>query len=218
VIGSAQIIQADARQLPLADDSVDLICTSPPYFALSSYQDAARHYAGQLGSEPTPAEFVDALIEVTAECVRVLKPSGSLWVNLGDKYAQGKGVERRGHRGQGTRRGVNTPNRATGDRLQRRPSKSLSAFRGVTRSAASTTSASSSAPRSSGRNRTGSPSPSPTGYAAATNNGSTSRCSRATSQRSTRSENSTHQRTAGRYVTGRTGPPEMNGARRLSQP
>jgi DNA modification methylase len=87
VIGSAQIIQADARHLPLADDSVDLIVTSPPYFALRSYQDGGEHYAGQLGSEPTPAEFVDALIEVTAECVRVLKPSGSLWVNLGDKYA-----------------------------------------------------------------------------------------------------------------------------------
>ena len=62
--------------------------TSPPYFALRSYQDGGEHYAGQLGSEPTPAEFVAALLEVTRECVRVLKPSGSLWVNLGDKYAQ----------------------------------------------------------------------------------------------------------------------------------
>lgn len=85
-VGTAQIIRADSRHLPLADDTVDLVVTSPPYFALRSYQDGGEHYDGQIGDEPTPAEFVDALIEVTAECVRVLKPSGSLWVNLGDKY------------------------------------------------------------------------------------------------------------------------------------
>lgn len=86
---SVQLIQGDARHLPLADDSVDLIVTSPPYFGLRSYQDGGKHYQGQIGDEPTPAEFVDALIAVTAECMRVLKPSGSLWVNLGDKYASG---------------------------------------------------------------------------------------------------------------------------------
>ena len=85
-LGTAQVIRANARNLPLADNSVDLVVTSPPYFALRSYQDGGEHYAGQIGDEPTPAEFVAALLEVTAECVRVLKPSGSLWVNLGDKY------------------------------------------------------------------------------------------------------------------------------------
>jgi DNA modification methylase len=85
-IGTAQIIRANARHLPLADNTVDLVVTSPPYFALRSYQDGGEHYAGQLGAEPTPAEFVAALLEVTRECARVLKPSGSLWVNLGDKY------------------------------------------------------------------------------------------------------------------------------------
>ena len=84
--GTATVIRANARNLPLADNSVDLVVTSPPYFALRSYQDGGEHYAGQIGDEPTPAEFVAALLEVTAECVRVLKPSGSLWVNLGDKY------------------------------------------------------------------------------------------------------------------------------------
>jgi DNA modification methylase len=86
-IGTATVIRGDARNLPLPDDSVDLIVTSPPYFALRSYQDGGQHYAGQIGDESTPAEFVDSLIEVTRECVRVLKPSGSLWVNLGDKYS-----------------------------------------------------------------------------------------------------------------------------------
>jgi DNA modification methylase len=66
---------------------VDLVVTSPPYFGLRSYQDAGEHYDGQIGAEATPAEFVDALIQATREMVRCLKPSGSIWVNLGDKYA-----------------------------------------------------------------------------------------------------------------------------------
>ena len=89
--GTSSIIRANSRDLPIADDSVDLVVTSPPYFALRSYQDGGEHYAGQIGDEPTPAEFVESLLEVTRECVRVLKPSGSLWVNLGDKYAGGGG-------------------------------------------------------------------------------------------------------------------------------
>ncbi len=47
----------------------------------------SHHYAGQIGSEATPAEWVAALVACTAEWVRVLKPSGSLFVNLGDSYA-----------------------------------------------------------------------------------------------------------------------------------
>jgi len=60
-----------------------------PYFGLRSYQDGGKHYDGQIGAEATPAEFVDALIAATREMVRVVKPSGSIWVNLGDKYAAG---------------------------------------------------------------------------------------------------------------------------------
>lgn len=85
-------LRGDARTLPLADDSVDLIVTSPPYFGLRSYSDGGEHYGGQIGSEPTPSEFLDALIACTAEMVRVLKPSGSIFVNLGDSYYSGKGA------------------------------------------------------------------------------------------------------------------------------
>jgi DNA modification methylase len=79
----------DARHISdlLEPNSVDLIVTSPPYFALRSYRDGGEHYDGQLGSEATPAEFVDNLIACTADWLKVLKPSGSLFVNLGDKYA-----------------------------------------------------------------------------------------------------------------------------------
>lgn len=86
---TVHIIQADARRLPLADDSVDLIVTSPPYFGLRSYTDGGEHYDGQIGAEATPAAYVDALIDCTREWMRALKPTGSMWVNLGDSYSSG---------------------------------------------------------------------------------------------------------------------------------
>jgi site-specific DNA-methyltransferase (cytosine-N4-specific) len=75
---------------------VDLVVTSPPYFGLRSYQDAGQHYSGQIGDEDTPREYVDALLDCTREWMRVLKPEGSLWINLGDSYYSGKGASR-GH-------------------------------------------------------------------------------------------------------------------------
>lgn len=80
------LIQGNARCLPLADSSVDLIVTSPPYWSLRSYSDHGEHYEGQIGSEPTWQEYLDNLIDCTQEWMRVLKPSGSMWVNLGDRY------------------------------------------------------------------------------------------------------------------------------------
>lgn len=87
------LLHGDAANLDLDDHSVDLIVTSPPYFGLRSYKDGGEHYQGQIGDEATPAEFVAALIRCTREWVRVLKPSGSLWVNLGDKYAAHNGPQ-----------------------------------------------------------------------------------------------------------------------------
>lgn len=85
--GEAVVIRGDARHLPLADASVDLIVTSPPYWGLRSYTDGGQHYDGQIGSEVAPQEFLQALWECTAEWARVLKPTGSMFVNLGDKYS-----------------------------------------------------------------------------------------------------------------------------------
>lgn len=93
--GQAIVLRGDALKLPLPDESVDLIVTSPPYFALRSYLDDGDHYEGQIGSEPTPQEFLEALWSATREMVRVLKPSGSIFVNLGDKYA-GSGGQNNG--------------------------------------------------------------------------------------------------------------------------
>jgi hypothetical protein len=91
------LLRGDALHLPIADHTVDLVVTSPPYFGLRSYQDGGQHYPGQIGSEATPAEWVEAMLAATAEMVRVLKPSGSIWVNLGDKYAGGIWESKHGH-------------------------------------------------------------------------------------------------------------------------
>jgi DNA modification methylase len=93
---SVAILRGDARSLPLPDECVDLIVTSPPYFGLRDYRDGDESLTGQIGSEATPQAYIAALIECTREWVRVLKPSGSLFVNLGDKYVadnRGSGVD-----------------------------------------------------------------------------------------------------------------------------
>lgn len=81
------MIRGNARSLPLPDESVDLIVTSPPYFGLRSYRDAGEHYDGQIGSEGHPQEWLEALWACMAEWWRVLKPTGSCLINLGDKRA-----------------------------------------------------------------------------------------------------------------------------------
>ena len=75
------LICGDAGRLPLRDESVDLIVTSPPYYHVRDYG-----YPGQLGLEATPLAYLEALWAATREMVRVLKPSGAMWINLGDCY------------------------------------------------------------------------------------------------------------------------------------
>jgi site-specific DNA-methyltransferase (adenine-specific) len=80
------------RQLP--DASVDLIVTSPPFLALRSYLPADhpdKHK--EIGSEPTPADFIDTLLGLTGEWLRVLAPHGSICVELGDTYSGSKGQD-----------------------------------------------------------------------------------------------------------------------------
>jgi hypothetical protein len=86
---TAVVIRGDARCLPLPDACVDLIVTSPPYHNLRAYTDGGERYEGQIGSEGSAAEYLAALWECTREWMRVLKPSGSIFVNLGDSYSSG---------------------------------------------------------------------------------------------------------------------------------
>jgi DNA modification methylase len=79
------------RELP--DESVDLLCTSPPFLALRNYLPADHPDKGkEIGSEATPADFIDTLLALTAEWGRVLAPHGSICVELGDTYSGSGGA------------------------------------------------------------------------------------------------------------------------------
>lgn len=69
----------------LPAESVDCVVTSPPYWSLRDY---GLH--GQIGLETTPDEHVAKMITVFDEVKRVLKKSGTCWVNYGDSYSTGK--------------------------------------------------------------------------------------------------------------------------------
>lgn len=81
---TAHILVGDVRQTlsTLPEKSVNCCVTSPPYFGLRDYG-----VDGQIGLEPTPAEFVAELVAVFREVRRVLRDDGTLWLNLGDSYA-----------------------------------------------------------------------------------------------------------------------------------
>lgn len=66
----------------MASESVQCCVTSPPYFGLRDYG-----HNGQIGLEETPEQYVTKLVEVFREVRRILKPDGTLWLNLGDSYA-----------------------------------------------------------------------------------------------------------------------------------
>lgn len=87
-----EILQGDCRDVlgSLPDGSINCCVTSPPYFGLRDYG-----VEGQLGLEPTPDEFVAAMVEVFREVRRVLRDGGTLWLNLGDSYAGSRGTQGR---------------------------------------------------------------------------------------------------------------------------
>jgi DNA modification methylase len=72
------------RELP--DESVDCCATSPPFYGLRDYG-----VDGQIGLEETPELWVEALVETFREVRRVLRPSGTLWIECGDSYVSGQG-------------------------------------------------------------------------------------------------------------------------------
>lgn len=63
----------------------DCMVTSPPYFGQREY-----HGDNEIGREKTPQEYVARLTEVFREARRVLKPTGTFWLVLGDKYDRGR--------------------------------------------------------------------------------------------------------------------------------
>ena len=92
--GSAVLLLGDVfdRMADLEDGSVDLVLTSPPFLALRSYLPPDHpDKAKEIGSEPTPAEFLDTLLRLTAEWGRLVG-DGSICVELGDTYAGSGGA------------------------------------------------------------------------------------------------------------------------------
>jgi DNA modification methylase len=83
--GGEMIIQGDVRTTlaQIADDSVNCVVTSPPYWGLRDYG-----HDGQIGLEQTPDEYVAEMVAVFREVRCVLKDDGVLWLNLGDSYSE----------------------------------------------------------------------------------------------------------------------------------
>lgn len=81
---TVSILKGDCRDIlkTLPAESVHCVVTSPPYFSLRDYG-----VAEQIGLEKTPDAFVDELVAVFADVRRVLRADGTLWLNLGDSYA-----------------------------------------------------------------------------------------------------------------------------------
>jgi len=81
---SVRILLGDCRERlrGLPDGMAQTCVTSPPYFGLRDYG-----VDGQIGLEATPDAFVGAMVEVFREVRRVLRDDGTLWLNLGDSYA-----------------------------------------------------------------------------------------------------------------------------------
>ena len=80
----ATIIPGDCIEMMrgLEPKSIHCCVTSPPYFNLRDYQ-----IEGQIGLEKSPDEYVARMVEVFREVWRILRDDGTLWLNLGDSYA-----------------------------------------------------------------------------------------------------------------------------------
>lgn len=81
------IAQGDCLELmkTLPNNSIDCIITSPPYFNLRNYE-----VENQIGLESSINEYIGKLVQVFTEAHRILKPTGSLWLNVDDVYAKKK--------------------------------------------------------------------------------------------------------------------------------
>lgn len=75
-------VQGDSLDVlrSISDNSIDCCVTSPPYWQKRQYEN------GGIGLEESPQEYINSLFNIIKEVKRVLKPSGSFWLNIGDSY------------------------------------------------------------------------------------------------------------------------------------
>jgi DNA modification methylase len=88
-----QIITGDCveRLADIPAASVQTVVTSPPYYGLRSYLPPGHpDKAREIGQERRPFDYVSNLVTVFREVRRTMKPDGTLWLNIGDTYGNGK--------------------------------------------------------------------------------------------------------------------------------
>jgi DNA modification methylase len=82
--GAIRVLTGDCRAIlpTLPAASVHCVVTSPPYWGLRDYG-----VAGQIGLEASFTDYIEIMRAVFAQVRRVLRPDGTLWLNMGDCYA-----------------------------------------------------------------------------------------------------------------------------------
>ncbi len=85
-IAESSIFEGDALNVlsRLPSNCVQCVVTSPPYWGLRDYG-----IEGQIGLEETLAQYINRLVSIFSEVKRILKPEGTLWLNIGDGYTSG---------------------------------------------------------------------------------------------------------------------------------
>jgi DNA modification methylase len=95
----------------MADNSVNCVVTSPPYFGLRDYGTP-----GQIGLESNPTAFIDTMAKLFHEVRRVLRDDGTCWINMGDSYSgSGKGPSGTTAQCWNTKNGVQAGTRTSSD-------------------------------------------------------------------------------------------------------
>jgi len=81
-----KILTGDSAKLlkEIPDNSIHMVITSPPYFQQRDYG-----VEGAIGNERTVEGYIDNLMKVFHECVRITRTDGHIVFNLGDKYVNG---------------------------------------------------------------------------------------------------------------------------------
>jgi len=89
--GSAYLGDALEVVKSLESDSVDSVITSPPYYQLRDYG-----FTGQWGLENDYKDYLNKMVELMSELKRALKPTGTMWINLGDTYSKSININNNG--------------------------------------------------------------------------------------------------------------------------
>jgi site-specific DNA-methyltransferase (adenine-specific) len=83
-----EFLLGDCREIlrKFPDKCIDCVITSPPYWKQREYEIGKEYKGFIIGNEIEPSDYIKKLTAVFHEVKRVLKPTGSLWLNIGDKY------------------------------------------------------------------------------------------------------------------------------------